>query len=218
MKNFSRQPEQGARTNASWYDRHVLPHLLDFACGMKPIRRQRAMIVPLAHGRVLEVGIGLNMPFYDTSRVSYIIGVDPALQMHRLASKRIARAGLDVELVGVTAETIPLEDASIDTVVTTYTLCTIADPVVALREMRRVLVPGGRLLFCEHGRAPDENVRRWQSRLQPHWQKIAGGCHLDRDVPALLDEAGFRCDSLQTRYLPGPRLLTFNYWGEAVAA
>jgi ubiquinone/menaquinone biosynthesis C-methylase UbiE len=206
--------------NPSWYDRHLLPHLLDFACGMKPIRRQREIIVPLAHGRVLEVGIGtgLNMPFYDKSRVSYIVGVDPALQMHRLASRRIARAALDVELVGVTAETIPLEDASIDTVVITYTLCSIPDPIVALREMRRVLAPGGRLLFCEHGRAPDENVRRWQDRLQPHWQKIAGGCHLDRDVPALLEESGFRCDRLQTRYLPGPRPLTFNYWGEAVAA
>ena len=206
--------------NPSWYDRHLLPHLLDFACGMKPIRRQREMIVPLAHGRVLEIGIGtgLNMPFYDKSRVSYIVGVDPALQMHRLASRRIARAALDVELVGVTAETIPLEDASIDTVVITYTLCSIPDPIVALREMRRVLAPGGRLLFCEHGRAPDENVRRWQDRLQPHWQKIAGGCHLDRDVPALLEESGFRCDRLQTRYLPGPRPLTFNYWGEAVAA
>ena len=178
--------------NANWYDRTLLPHLLDFACGMRPIRLQREKIVPLAWGRVLEVGIGtgLNMPFYDPARVRYIVGVDPALQMHRLAAKRIARAGLDVELVGVAAETIPLEDASIDTVVVTYTLCTIPDPVTALKEMRRVLVPGGSLLFCEHGRAPDENVRRWQTRLQPHWQKIAGGCQLDRDVaPALLDEA-----------------------------
>jgi ubiquinone/menaquinone biosynthesis C-methylase UbiE len=206
--------------SASWYDRHLLPHLVDFACGMQPVRRQREMIVPLAHGRVLEVGIGtgLNMPFYDPSRVRYIVGVDPALQMHRLALKRIARAGLDVELVGISAETLPLEDESIDTVVTTYTLCTIPDPVAALREMRRVLAPGGRLLFCEHGRAPDESVRRWQARLTPHWQKIAGGCHLDRDIPALLEGAGFRCDALQTRYLPGPRPLTFNYWGEAVAA
>lgn len=206
--------------NASWYDRTLLPHLLDFACGMRPIRLQREKIVPLAWGRVLEVGIGtgLNMPFYDPARVRYIVGVDPALQMHRLAAKRIARAGLEVELVGVAAETIPLEDASIDTVVVTYTLCTIPDPVTALKEIRRVLVPGGSLLFCEHGRAPDENVRRWQTRLQPHWQKIAGGCHLDRDVPALLDQAGFRCDNLQTRYLPGPRPFAFNYWGEAVAS
>ena len=206
--------------SASWYDRHLLPHLVDFACGTQPVRRQREMIVPLAHGRVLEVGIGtgLNMPFYDPSRVRYIVGVDPALQMHRLASKRIARAGLDVELVGISAETLPLEDESIDTVVTTYTLCTIPDPVAALREMRRVLAPGGRLLFCEHGRAPDESVRRWQARLTPHWQKIAGGCHLDRDIPVLLEVAGFRCDALQMRYLPGPRPLTYNYWGVAVTA
>ena len=206
--------------HAGWYDRHLLPHLIDFACGMKPVSRQRELVVPQAQGRVLEVGIGtgLNMPFYDKSRVRYIIGVDPALAMHRLAAKRVARAGIDVELVGVEAETIPLDDASIDTVVSTYTLCTIPDPLAALREMRRVLAPHGRLLFCEHGRAPDESVRRWQERLTPHWKKIAGGCHLDRDVPALLDAAGFRCDTLQTRYLPGPRPLTYHYWGEAVAA
>lgn len=205
---------------ASWYERRLLPHLLDFACGMKPIRRQRQQIVPLAQGRVLEVGIGtgLNMPYYDPSRVSYVVGLDPALQLHRLALKRIARTGIDVELVGVSAESIPLENSSIDTIVVTYSLCTIPDPLAALKEMRRVLAPGGRLLFCEHGRAPDENVRRWQARLQPYWQKVAGGCHLDRDVPALLIESGFRCDTLQTRYLPGPRLLTFNYWGEARAA
>ena len=202
-----------------WYDRTLLPHLQDFACGMKPVRCQREKIVPLAHGRVLEVGIGtgLNLPFYDPSRVGHIVGLDPALQMLRLARKRIAQSGLDVELIGLSAEHIPHEDDSFDTVLTTYTLCTIPDPVAALLEMRRVLAPGGRLLFCEHGRAPDENVRRWQGRLQPYWQKIAGGCHLDRDVPALLEEAGFRCDNMQTRYLPGPRVLTFNYWGEAVA-
>lgn len=201
----------------SWYDRHVFPYVMDLTCGIKPVRRQRAKVVPLAAGRVLEIGIGtgLNLPHYDKSRVASLTGLDPALQMHRLARKRMARAGLDVELVGLSAERIPKDDGSFDTVLMTFTLCSIPDPVAALKEMRRVLAPGGSLLFCEHGRAPDESVRRWQDRLTPWWKKLAGGCHLNRDVPALLDEAGFRCDELQTMYLPGPRPLTFNYWGAA---
>ena len=190
--------------NISWYDRHILPHALDFACGLPMVSRQRQLVVPLAQGRVLEVGIGT--------------GLDPALQLHPLARERIAQAGLDVALVGLSAEQIPLPDASFDTVLITYTLCTVPDPLAALREMRRVLAPGGRLLFCEHGRAPDESVRRWQDRLQPLWGKLAGGCHLGRDIPALLREAGFRLTDLHTRYLPGPRPFTFNFWGEALAA
>jgi len=150
----------------SWYDRHILPYLIDLACGMKQVRQQREKIVPRAQGRILEIGIGtgLNMRHYDKVKVAKITGLDPALQMHRLASKRIAQAGLDVELVRLSAEHIPLDDASFDCVVVTYTLCSIPDPAAALREMRRVLKPGGRLLFCEHGRAPDESVRRWQDR------------------------------------------------------
>ncbi len=202
----------------NWYDRHILPTLLDFACGVKPVRRQREKVVPLATGRVLEIGIGtgLNMAYYDKSKVGKIIGLDPAMQMHRLALKRIRRAGLNVELVGLSAEKIPLPDASFDSVVITYTLCSIPDPVAALKEMRRVLAPDGKLIFCEHGRAPDASVRRWQNRLQPVWKKIAGGCHLNRDVPALLSEAGFHCENMQTMYLPGPRPLTYNYWGVAL--
>ncbi len=201
----------------NFYDRYILPYVLDLACGIKPVRRQRQKIVPLAQGRVLEIGIGsgLNIPHYDKSRVSRIIGLDPALQMHRLARKRIVRAGLEVELIGLSAETIPQDNASFDSVVCTYTLCTIPDPVAALKEMRRVLKPGGKLLFCEHGRAPDENVRRWQNRLDRYWGKISGGCHLTRDVPALLREASFECRDMQTMYLPGPRPLTFNFWGSA---
>lgn len=204
----------------NWYERHILPYVLDLACGIKPAREQRDKIVPHASGRILEVGIGtgLNMPHYDGSKVARIIGLDPALQMHRFARKRIARAGLDVELIGLSAETIPLDDASVDTVLVTYTLCTIPEPVVALKEMRRVLAPDGKLLFCEHGKAPDENARRWQDRLTPMWKMIAGGCHLNRDIPALLSAAGFECRDLQAMYLPGPRPLTYNYWGEAVPA
>lgn len=203
----------------SWYDRHLLPYLINLACGTGPIRQQRLKVVPLARGRVLEVGLGtgLNMPFYDKARVRSIVGVDPALRMHRLALRRIRASGLAVELLGLSAETLDAADASFDTVVSTYTLCTIPDPVSALREMRRVLVPGGKLLFSEHGRAPDPQVLRWQRRLQPYWSRFSGGCQLDRDIPALLSQAGFEPD-VQSRYLPGPRFLSYHYWGEAVAA
>jgi ubiquinone/menaquinone biosynthesis C-methylase UbiE len=203
----------------SWYERTVLPYLLDFACGIGPIRRQREKVIPQASGRVLEIGMGtgLNLPFYDRSRIKSIVGVDPALQMHKLALKRSLAAGIAVELVGVSAESLPVADASFDTVVSTYTLCSIADPVAALKELRRALVPGGKLLFSEHGRAPDEGVLRWQTRLQPYWMKIAGGCHLNRDIPALLEEAGFKPE-VQSRYIPGPRIFSFHYWGEATAA
>lgn len=201
------------------YDRYLLPYLLDFACGMKDIGRQRDKVVPQAAGKVLEIGIGtgLNMQHYDKSKVEKIWGLDPAMQMHRLASKRIAQAGLDVELVGLPAEEIPMANASFDTVVCTYTLCTIPDPVQALGEMRRVLKPGGKLLFCEHGKAPDESVQRWQDRLNGVWGKLAGGCNLNRKVPELLAEGGFDVQVMDTMYLPGPKPLTFNYWGTAVA-
>ena len=203
----------------NWYERSVLPYLVNLACGVKPIRRQRMKLIPQAEGRVLEVGMGsgLNLPCYDRARVKSIVRVEPSLRMHRLAMRRIRDAGVEVQLMGLSAEKLPAADASFDTVVTTYTLCTIPDPVSALTEMRRVLVPGGKLLFSEHGRAPDAGVRRWQARLNPLWSKVAGGCMLDRDIPSLLEQAGFRPD-VQSRYLPGPKVLSYHYWGEAVAA
>lgn len=173
----------------------------------------------MARGRVLEVGIGtgLNIEHYDPTAVEKVIGLDPGVEMHPLARRRSRRAGIDVELVGLSAERIPYDDRSFDTVLVTYALCTITDPVAALKEMRRVLRPGGRLLFCEHGQAPDASVRRWQAQLTPLWSKLAGGCHLDRNVPSLLGQAGFQSVDMQQLYLPGPRVLTYNYWGSAVA-
>ena len=205
--------------SSNWYERHILPKALDFACGMPMIGRMRQLVVPQAQGRVLEVGIGtgLNMRYYDKTRVTHITGLDPALQLHPLAQERIAQAGLPVDLVGLSAEKIPLPDASFDTVLITYTLCTIPDANAALLEMRRVLAPTGKLLFCEHGRAPDASVQRWQERLQPVWGSLAGGCHLGRNIPELLNAAGFTLNNPQTRYLPGPRPFTFHYWGEALA-
>ena len=205
-------------SDRNWYERNVLPWLIDFACGMKSVGKQRMKVIPQAQGRVLEIGIGtgLNLPFYDAGRVRELVGVEPSLRMHRLTLKRSRAAQLPVEMVGITAEKLPLADAVFDTVVSTYTLCTIPDPVAALREVRRVLAPGGKLLFSEHGRAPDANVLKWQSRLQPYWSKLAGGCMLDRDIPEILREAGFELQ-VQSMYIPGPRIVSYHYWGEAVA-
>ena len=200
-----------------FYDRHILPHVINLACGAKPIRYQRRKVVPQAQGRVLEIGIGsgLNLPFYDPSRVEKLWGLEPAEEIRRMAEKAAVGAPFPVEFIGLPGEAIPLDDASMDTVVTTYTLCTIPDAVAALREMRRVLKPGGSLLFAEHGRAPDAAVRRWQDRLDGIWGHIGGGCHLNRDIPALLREGGFTVDRLDTMYIPGPRPMSFNYWGSA---
>lgn len=200
------------------YERYVLPYLLDFACGLAPIARRRQAVIPHARGRVLEVGIGtgLNLPFYDRSQVQSLVGVDPAEQMHVLARRRSARAGLPVDLRTLSADRLPFDDASFDTVVCTYTLCSVPDPLAALAEMRRVLRPQGKLLFAEHGLAPDAAVARWQARIEPAWKHIAGGCHLQRDVPRLLAQAGFDA-SMERGYVSWPKTLAYNYWGEASA-
>jgi ubiquinone/menaquinone biosynthesis C-methylase UbiE len=201
----------------SWYDRHVLPYLLDFACGMPPVAAQRRKVIPHAAGRVLEIGVGtgLNLGFYDKAKVTELVAVEPAQQLHRLARRRSERAGLPLKLLALSAERLPLESASFDCVVCTYTLCSVQDPVGALAEMRRVLRPGGTLLFAEHGLAPDASVVRWQHRIEPWWSQLAGGCHLTRDVPLLLREAGFRAE-VDTAYIARPKALSFNYWGQAV--
>ena len=203
-----------------FYDRYLLPYLIDMACGIKPVQRQRAKVVPHATGRVLEIGIGTgrNLPFYDKAKLDVLYGLDPAEAMHRLARKRVRKSGIEVHLLTSSAEELPEPDGSFDTLVMTFTLCSIAEPVKAVKEMRRVLRPGGKLLFCEHGLAPDASVRKWQQRLTPIWKPFAGGCHLDRDVPALLREGGMRIEELEILYLPGPKSLMFNYWGVALAA
>ena len=206
------KPEMG------FYDRHILPKVINWGCGAKPVRRQRQKVVPLAEGRVLEVGIGsgLNLPFYDAAKVERVIGLDPAEQMLSYARRASATLPFTVEYLALEGENIPLERHSVDTVLVTYTLCTIPDAIAALGGMRRVLKPGGRLIFCEHGRAPDEAVRRWQHRLNPLWGRIGGGCNLDRDIPKLIEAGGFRIDALDSMYLPGtPRFAGFNYWGSA---
>lgn len=202
------------------YSKYVLPKVVHFTCSMKPNMRQREKVVPLARGRVLEVGIGsgLNLPFYDGSKVTRVWGLDPSPEMIRMARKAAERAPLEVEFVGLPIEEIPLDDSTVDTVVVTYTLCTIPDTEPALRQMARVLKPGGELVFCEHGLAPDAGVRRWQDSINPIWKRLGGGCHLNRDIPELIKRGGFRIQGLETMYLPGWRPASFNYWGTAVHA
>ncbi|MBY0564015.1 MAG: class I SAM-dependent methyltransferase [Hyphomonadaceae bacterium] len=203
------------------YDRYILPALIDVACGCRPIRRQRAKIVPQAEGVVLELGFGsgLNLPHYDASKVSRVYALEPSEGMLARARKAAARALVPVEVLPERAEDLSLAPASVDTVLVTYSLCTIPDAVAALQGARRVLKPGGKLLFCEHGLAPDESVRRWQRRIEPLWKPIAGGCHLTRDIPALIGEGGFRIETQESMYLPrSPRWAGFNVWGAARAA
>lgn len=200
------------------YERVVLPRMIELACGTGPVGKQREKIVPLAEGRVLEVGMGsgLNLPYYDPDRVERVWGLEPSEGMRRRAQRSLRRAAVDVEWLSLPGEEIPLEDASADTVLLTFTLCTIPDFRTALAQMHRVLKPGGRLLFCEHGVAPDESVRRWQARINPLWRKLAGGCNLNRPIPAYLEQAGFAIQELQSMYLPStPRIAGFNYWGVA---
>ncbi len=202
-----------------FYERYILPKVLNWSCGAKPVREQRQKVVPLAEGRVLEIGIGsgLNLPYYDPGKIERVIGLDPAEEMLSYARRISATLPFTVEYLALEGERIPLERHSVDTVLVTYTLCTIADAIGALEGMRAVLKPGGRLIFCEHGRAPDAAVRRWQHRLNPLWRRIGGGCNLDRDIPALIEAAGFRVDTLESGYLPRtPRFSGFNYWGSAV--
>lgn len=203
-----------------WYERFVLPSVVNSACGIKPLRRQRAKVVPLAFGSVLEVGFGsgLNLPFYDVNRVSQVWALEPSREMWSLAEGRVRAADFPVEFLQAPAEAIPLANESADTVLVTYTLCTIPDVGRALREMGRVLKPGGELIFTEHGEAPDVSVYRWQARLNPLWKMAAGGCNLNRPIPALIVAAGFRMIELSSMYIPGWKPGSFNYWGRATAA
>lgn len=202
----------------SLYERYLLPTLVHRTCSSTTTTQQRAMVVPRARGDVLEVGFGsgLNLPFYDPAKVTKVWGLDPSTELWRMASRAVRDAAFEVEMVPARGEEIPFGSHRFDTAVVTYTLCTIPDPGRGLSEVARVLKPGGHLLFCEHGAAPDARVRRWQSRLTPMWRRVSGGCHLDRDVPALLEGAGFQITEMEAMYLPGWRLAGYQYRGAAV--
>jgi ubiquinone/menaquinone biosynthesis C-methylase UbiE len=200
-----------------FYAKHVLPRAIDLAMTNREAARLRAEWLPHARGEVLEIGIGsgLNLPFYS-SQVRRLYGVDPSIELQRIARKRAASGRLPVEFFPQSAEKpIPLADASIDTVVVTWSLCSIPSAPEALMQIKRVLKTDGCFIFLEHGRAPDRAVAAWQDRLTPAWRRVAGGCHLNRKVDKLIEEAGFRITDLRACYLPGPRPMTYTYQGLA---
>jgi len=199
-----------------FYNNAILPWLCHFAMRNPKLVPYRQRIVGGAHGRVLEIGIGsgLNLPLYGP-QVDEVLGLEPAPRLVEMSRSTARNAAVPVRLIEGSAEAIPVDDQSIDTVVTTWTLCTIPDAERALRDMRRVLKENGRLLFVEHGLAPDRSVRWWQDRLTPAWQCISGGCHLNRPIRNMIEGAGFRLDRIETGYMPGPKPMTFMYEGSA---
>lgn len=201
----------------SFYQDRVLPHLINMAMRSANLVPYRQRIISAAEGRVLEIGIGSghNLPFYP-ERVSEIIGLEPSPRLAAMTRRSAVHAPLPVSLVEGSAEDIPFDDASVDTVVTTWTLCSIPSAGQALQEMRRVLRPGGQLLFVEHGLSPDAGVRDWQNRLTPVWKRIGGGCHLNRPIRSLIESAGYGIDRIETGYARGPRPMTFMYEGRAL--
>jgi ubiquinone/menaquinone biosynthesis C-methylase UbiE len=200
----------------SLYGRRILPALLDVSMRQPRLAKYRRELLPAACGRVLEVGVGsgLNLPLYGEG-VGLLVGLDPSERLLSMANRRAAGAGVRTALVQGTAGCIPLGDATVDTVVLTWTLCSIPEPEAALRELRRVLAPTGALLFVEHGLSPEPGVARWQHRLTPIWRRIAGGCHLDRKIDDVIRLAGFELAELRTGYAPGPRPMTYMYEGSA---
>lgn len=202
------------------YERFILPRLVHAACGVEALSQERARVVPGAAGRVLELGFGsgLNLPFYDAATVDHVWALEPSPQMWRLAREHVAAAPFSVEHVHARAEEIPLDDESVDTVLVTYSLCTIPDVPRALEEVRRVLRKGGRVVFSEHGASTDEDVLRWQNRIDPIWTRLAGGCHLNRRIPDLLKDGGFDIRGLSAGYVDGWKIDSFLYRGEAVPA
>jgi ubiquinone/menaquinone biosynthesis C-methylase UbiE len=202
----------------SFYNKYILPKVLNCACASKPINYQRDKIVPLAEGVVLDIGIGsgLNIPFYNKTKIKQLYGLDPSKELLDIAKSVAKKENLEIEFLECGAESIPLLDKSIDNVLITYTMCTIPDVALSNSEIIRVLKDDGKLLFCEHGLAPDKNIAKWQKRINPLWSKIAGGCNLNRDIPNLISSSGFKISNMEEMYLPStPKFAGYNYWGVA---
>ena len=204
----------------SLYEKYLLPKFLNCACGSKPISYQRKKVVPMAEGKVLEIGIGsgLNLPFYDKSKLDELWGLDPSEGLSEMAKQVADEEAMEVNFISAGAEEIPLPDNHFDSVLMTYTMCTIPEVHRANKEIQRVLKGNGRLIFCEHGEAPDKNIKKWQNRINPLWKKLAGGCNINRNIPSLIQESGFDIIDLEEMYLPNtPKIAGYNFWGYAVS-
>jgi ubiquinone/menaquinone biosynthesis C-methylase UbiE len=202
----------------SFYEKYILPRFLNCACASEPITYQRKKVVPLAEGKILEVGIGsgLNLPFYNKSKIIEIWGIDPSEELNAMAKRVAAEENINVKFITSSAEDIPFPNNYFDTVLITYTMCTIPSVLKANEEMRRVLKSGGKMIFCEHGASPDESIKKWQKRLNSIWGKIAGGCNINRDIPMLIKSSGFKIVMMDEMYLPKtPKIAGYNYWGYA---
>lgn len=199
------------------YSKYVLPHLIDLSMKNSATTKCRSEIIPRATGRVVEIGIGsgLNFPYYG-STVSHVWGIDPSPELLAMVRPKVIGLPYSVDLLCESAEQIPIESASVDTAVLTWALCTVPNPSRALEELRRVLKPGGSVIFAEHGLAPDPGVRRWQERINPLWKRVAGGCNMNRKIDELISDSGFNIKELRTSYFPGPRILTYTFEGVAV--
>ena len=202
----------------SFYEKYILPRFLNCACASEPITYQRKKVVPLAEGKILEVGIGsgLNLPFYNKSKIEEIWGIDPSEELNAMAKKVAIKEDINVNFITSSAEDIPFPNDYFDTVLITYTMCTIPSVLQANKEIRRVLKHNCKMIFCEHGVSPDENIKKWQKRLNSIWGKIAGGCNINRNIPVLIKSSGFKIVEMDEMYLPKtPRIAGYNYWGYA---
>ncbi len=199
------------------YNKYLLPKVIDWACRQNSSRKQREKVIPYANGNVLEIGIGsgLNLPFYNKENVKHLTAIDPSIEIWNQNKFNIKNLPFDVDFIKASAENIPAHNNCFDTVVITYTLCSISDTIAAFDEIKRVLKTNGQLLFCEHGKAPDKSTQKWQNFINPVWKILGGGCTLNKNIPSIIQNNGFKINKMDVMYIPGWKPASFNYWGIA---
>lgn len=201
-----------------FYSRYILPGLIQWACSGESSDSKREMVVPMAIGNVLEIGIGSgnNLPFYDGTKVTHLTAIDPLEELWKKNRIDLTQLPFEVDYIKGSAEEIPAPDSTFDSVVTTFSLCSVDQADEVMKEIHRVLKPGGRLLFSEHGKSPHKGLERWQNLVNPLWKRVSGGCNLNRDIPDIMERNGFKTDKMKTEYMSGWRLTSYNYWGSAL--